>query len=388
MIRLLAALFIPGRENTGDSAVRRAYGVLCSAVGIGLNILLFAAKYIAGAVSGSIAVTADAFNNLSDAGSSIITLIGFHLAGKKPDKDHPFGHGRLEYIAGLAVSALILLMGFELGKSSVAKILSPEKLSSGWLPVVILCASILVKLYMFLYNRAAAKKLSSATMLATAKDSLSDCISTLAVLLATVAARFTDIPLDGWCGLLVAVMIFWAGVSAMRDTVSPLLGEPPTAEFISEIETIVMASGPVLGIHDLVVHDYGPCRRMISLHAEVPASGDLLELHDAIDNIERRLAETLGCDAVIHMDPVAADDENMARLRRETAALAETVASGASIHDFRIVEGPSHTNFIFDLALPYDAPLTPEQAKAHMCALVETHFKNTNAVVTVDRIYV
>ena len=388
MIRMLAAIFIPDRENTAAPAVRRAYGVLCSAVGIALNILLFAAKYVAGVLSGSIAITADAFNNLSDAGSSIITLIGFRLAGKKPDKDHPFGHGRIEYVAGLIVSMLILLMGFELGKSSVEKIISPEPMESGLLPLLILGASVLVKLYMFLYNRATARRIDSAAMLATAKDSISDAVSTLVVLAAALVARFTGAQIDGWCGLLVAAMIFYTGISSAHDTVSPLLGEPPTKEFIDSIAGYIGEFPQIVGIHDLVVHNYGPGRCMISVHAEVPADGDILELHDLIDNVERGLGEKLGCDAVIHMDPVTVNDEKVDALRREVSALAGTLGEGVSIHDFRMVEGPSHTNLIFDLVLPFDVKLTPEQAKAVMTALIEEHFDNYFAVITVDQSYV
>ena len=388
MIRLLAALFIPDHENTAGPAVRRAYGVLCSAVGIALNILLFAAKYIAGVLSGSIAITADAFNNLSDAGSSVITLIGFRLAGKKPDRDHPFGHGRIEYIAGLIVSMLILLMGYELGRSSVEKIIRPEPIETGLLPLVILGVSILVKLYMFLYNRITARKIDSAAMLATAKDSISDAVSTAVVLISALVARFTGLQIDGWCGLLVSAMILYTGVSSARDTVSPLLGEPPTREFIDSISEYFKGFEQVQGIHDLIVHDYGPGRRMISVHAEVPADGNILELHDLIDNIERGLGEELCCDVVIHMDPIAVNDERVDLLRRQVGELAGTIGEGVSIHDFRIVEGPSHTNLIFDLVLPFDVKLTPEQAREIMTALIEERYENYFAVITVDQSYV
>lgn len=388
MIRLLAALFIRDRKSYGDSKVRSAYGVLCSVVGIGLNLLLFALKYIAGVISGSIAITADAFNNLSDAGSSIITLIGFRLAGKKPDKDHPFGHGRIEYVAGLAVSFLILLMGFELGKSSVEKILHPAPVEAGWLPLLILVVSIFVKFYMFFYNRSIAKKISSAAMRATAKDSISDSVSTAVVLVCALVGRFTGLQIDGWAGLLVALVIVYAGLSSVKDTISPLLGEPPKAEFIAEIEELVLSHEHVSGVHDLLVHDYGPGRRMISLHAEVPADGDILEMHDVIDNIERELGTCLDCDAVIHMDPIAVNDENVARLRERVSALAGTLGEGVTIHDFRIVEGPSHTNLIFDLVLPFGATLTPEQARSALCAIVEEKLENCYAVITVERAYV
>ena len=292
MISLLAKLFIrPAGRAEAD--VRRAYGTLCGTVGIFLNALLFAGKFFAGVLSGSIAITADAFNNLSDAGSSFVTLLGFQLGGQKPDVHHPFGHGRLEYLSGLAVSVLILLMGVELAKSSVEKILRPEPVTASPVVLGILCASIAVKLYMTFYNRRLGKKLDSSAMLATAADSLSDCAATAAVLAATLVGHFTDLRIDGWCGILVALFILWSGLRAAKDTLDPLLGVPPTHEFVTRIRDLVLAHPAVIGIHDLIVHDYGPGRVMISLHAEVPAHRNVLELHDEIDNVEKELREKL-----------------------------------------------------------------------------------------------
>ena len=388
MLRLLASIFIPNRENISDARVRRAWGVLCSALGIALNLLLFAGKLLAGLLSGSIAVVADAFNNLSDAGSSVITLFGFRLAAKKPDRDHPFGHGRMEYVAALVVALLILLMGFELGKSSFEKILHPAAVEASTLTLVILGVSILVKLYMYIYNRAVGAKLGSAAMRATARDSLSDCVSTLAVLASALLARFTGAQLDGWAGLLVALFILWGGVGAVKDTISPLLGEPPEPAFVSEVKRLVLSYPQIVGLHDLIVHDYGPGRRMISLHAEVPASGDLLELHDVIDTAEHEIGGALGCEVLIHMDPIATDDAEPAALRREVAALATGLGAGVTLHDFRVVRGPSHTNLIFDLVLPGDNPLSPAEAKATLDALVRERWPDFRTVVTVDRSYV
>ena len=388
MLGLLSSVFIRDRENVADAGVRRAWGVLCSALGICLNLLLFAAKLLAGLLSGSIAVVADAFNNLSDAGSSVITLIGFRLAAKKPDRDHPFGHGRMEYVAGLLVSLLILLMAFELGKSAVGKILHPEAIEAGVLTLCILAAAILVKLYMFCCNRAVGKKLGSAAMLATARDSLSDCVSTLAVLICTLLARFAGLQLDGWAGVLVALFIVYTGVGAVKETVSPLLGEPPAPAFVSEIRAIVLAFPEIVGLHDLIVHDYGPGRCMVSLHAEVSADGDMLALHDVIDNAERALAERLGCAAVIHMDPIATDDAETTALRSETAALAAALGDGLTVHDFRVVRGPTHTNLIFDLVLPADDPRTPAEAKALLTERLQAAHPDCFCVITVDRSYV
>ena len=388
MIKLLARWCIPDRENVTSPAVRRAYGTLCGAVGIGLNLLLFLGKFFAGQLSGSIAVTADAFNNLSDAGSSAVTLLGFRLAGRKPDTEHPFGHGRVEYISGLAVAGLILLMGVELAKSSVAKILHPEEVTFSLLALGILAASVGVKLYMWGYNRSVGRRIRSAAMEATAMDSLSDAASTAAVLLAILVGKWTGLAVDGYVGLLVALFILFSAYKAARETLSPLLGQAPDPELVQEIRDIVAAHSAVQGIHDLVVHDYGPGRCMISLHAEVPAHGDIAELHDVIDNIERELAEKLHCQAVIHMDPIVTDDAAVAALRRRVAEAVKQVDPRMTIHDFRMVRGATHSNLIFDAVLPFSAEKTPEQAAQEIRQLVREMDGSYFAAVTVERSYV
>ena len=388
MISLLAKWLIPHREQVEDSAVRRAWGALCGFVGIGLNILLFAGKLAAGTLSGSISITADAFNNLSDAGSSVVTLLGFRLAGKKPDAGHPFGHGRLEYVSGLIVAGLILLMGAELAKSSVDKILHPEAVTFSWLAAGILLASIGVKLYMYLYNRAVGKKIKSAAMSATAADSLSDTAATSAVLLAMVIGKLTDVQLDGWVGLVVALFILWSAVQAARDTISPLLGQAPDPMLVKEIESLVMAHDTVVGIHDLVVHDYGPGRCIISLHAEVPADEQVLELHDVIDNIEEELAQKLHCEAVIHMDPVVVGDPTVTALHQQVAALVKTIDPRITIHDFRMVPGQTHTNLIFDAVIPFDERLTRQQVADRIRQMVSEMEGDYRAVVKVENSYV
>ena len=388
MIKLLARWCIPDRENVTSPAVRRAYGTLCGAVGIGLNLLLFLGKFFAGQLSGSIAVTADAFNNLSDAGSSAVTLLGFRLAGRKPDTEHPFGHGRVEYISGLAVAGLILLMGVELAKSSVAKILHPEEVTFSLLALGILAASVGVKLYMWGYNRSVGRRIRSAAMEATAMDSLSDAASTAAVLLAMLVGKWTGLAVDGYVGLLVALCILFSAYKAARETLSPLLGQAPDPELVQEIRDIVAAHSAVQGIHDLVVHDYGPGRCMISLHAEVPAHGDIAELHDVIDNIERELAEKLHCQAVIHMDPIVTDDAAVAALRRRVAEAVKQVDPRMTIHDFRMVRGATHSNLIFDAVLPFSAEKTPEQAAQEIRQLVREMDGSYFAAVTVERSYV
>lgn len=388
MIELLAKCFIKNREQTGDPAVRRAYGQLCGLVGIGLNLLLFAGKLFAGSLSGSVAITADAFNNLSDAGSSVVTLLGFHLAGKKPDPQHPFGHGRMEYISGLVVSGLILLMGVELAKSSLDKILHPAAVEFSAAALIILAASICVKLYMALYNRRIGKKLSSPAMTATAADSLSDTASTAAVLLAMLIAHWTQLDIDGWVGLLVAAFILWSGIKSAVETISPLLGQPPEKEFVDDIRRIVLSDPQILGLHDLIVHDYGPGRVMVSLHAEVPAHGDLLELHDVVDNLEMELQRRLNCHAVIHMDPVVTDDGLTEPLRHQVAALVREIDPDISIHDFRVVSGPSHTNLVFDAVLPFGKTLTPEQVRGQIVERVRALDSRYFAVVNVENSYI
>ena len=384
MIELLARWFIPHRDNTADGAVRRAYGTLCGAVGIGLNVLLFMGKFFAGQLSGSIAVTADAFNNLSDAGSSAVTLLGFRLAGKKPDPDHPFGHGRIEYISGLIVAGLILLMGVELAKSSFDKILYPEEVTFSALAVVILAVSVAAKLYMWHYNRRIGGKIRSAAMEATASDSLSDAAATSAVLLAMLIGRWTGLAVDGYVGMVVALFILFSAYKAAKETLSPLLGQAPDPELVQHIRDIVEEHDTVVGIHDLVVHDYGPGRQMVSLHAEVPASGDILQLHDVIDNIERELHEKLHVQAVIHMDPIVTDDETVDALRRQVAELVRQVEPRMTVHDLRVIRGTTHTNLVFDAVLPLDAAITPAEAGRRIREKVAELDGDYYAVVTVE----
>ena len=388
MISLLAKKFIKDYKNVTSSAVRQAYGMLCGIVGICLNIVLFALKFFAGTISGSIAITADAFNNLSDAGASVVTLLGFKLAGKKPDPDHPFGHGRIEYLSGLAVSMVILLMGFELLCDSVDKILHPEAVEFSLLAVFILLASICGKCYMYLYNHAVGKKIDSDAMQATATDSLSDCIATGAVLLSTLVGHWTNLRIDGWCGLIVSGLILFAGYNAAKDTIAPLLGQPPEQEFVDEIERTVMAHTLVRGIHDLVVHDYGPGRVMITLHAEVPADHNIMDIHDEIDLIEVELREKLGCEATIHMDPIDMNDTTVMETRKKVAQLVTLIDEQITIHDFRMVTGPTHTNVIFDAVVPFAFRLSDKEVEERIKDAVRTLDGNYFAVIQIDKSYV
>ena len=375
-------------KNYKNPEIRRAYGVLCGCVGILLNIFLFALKLLAGTLSKSIAITADAINNLSDAGSSFITLIGFRFAGKKPDVDHPFGHGRFEYISGFVVSMAIIMMGFELVKSSVSKILHPADIDMGMVSVIILVVSILVKLYMAYFNRRIGKKINSSAMKATSVDSLSDACATFVVLVSMIVIRISGLNIDGYVGVLVSLFIFYAGYNAAKDTIDPLLGKNPDPEFVESIKNIVMSHDNVVGIHDMVVHDYGPGRVMVSLHAEVPGDGDIFELHDAIDHIERELTEELGCSAVIHMDPIETNNEIVNALREKVNDGVVLLIEGASIHDFRMVQGPTHTNLIFDVVVPYGVKESDEQVKEKISKMVQIIDETYFTVINIDRLYI
>lgn len=364
MVTILAKIFI--KNETDHGKIRQIYGMICGLVGISLNILLFIGKFIAGSLSNSIAITADAFNNLSDAGSSTVTLVGFRLAGQKPDPDHPFGHGRIEYLSGLIVSAAILIMAFELIRDSISKIINPHETQFSLLSMGILAISIIVKLYMCYYNRRIGKKIDSAAMRATAIDSLSDTLATSVVLISSIISHFAGWNIDGYCGVLVGLFIFYAGIMAGKETLDPLLGQPPEAEFVGKINDTVLNHKGVLGIHDLIVHDYGPGRQMISLHAEVPAEGDMLEMHDLIDRIEMELHGKLGCQAVIHMDPIVTSDERVTKLKQVITEITAGIGAELAIHDFRMVPGNTHTNLIFDVEVPFDFSLEDAQVIAQI----------------------
>ena len=361
MITFLASLFIKDSKNYKEPSVRQAYGVLSGTVGIGLNILLFFGKWLAGTISGSIAIIADAFNNLSDAGSSIITLIGFRLSGQEPDPEHPFGHGRMEYISGLLVSVAILVMGFELIGSSIGKLRSPEPIESSALVFGILIASILVKLYMFFYNHSLSKKIESAAMKATSVDSLSDTVATTLVLIATLISKYTGLLLDGWFGILVGLFILYTGGSTLKETIDLLLGQPPKQEFIDEVKEIVLGHSMVHGVHDLIVHDYGPGRVMISLHAEVDVNGDIQDIHEQIDHIEHELQEKLHCSATIHMDPIVTDDKEVLAMKAKVEEMVHFLDESFSMHDFRMVKGSTRTNLIFDVEVPRKTSYTDNE---------------------------
>ena len=384
----LVRLFIKDCDNVTDPAVREKYGILSGAVGIVLNLLLSAGKLFAGLMTGSISITADAFNNLSDAGSSVVTLVGFKLAGQKADDGHPFGHGRAEYLAGLLVSLMILLVGVELGRSSIGKILHPEAVDFSLVSTAILAASILVKLWMGQFNRDLGRKIGSAAMAATAADSLSDAVATTAVLAGTLVNRFAHVNIDGWVGLAVAVFILRSGWGAAKDTINPLLGESPDPELVKQLRELVLSHPQVVGMHDLIIHDYGPGRRLCSFHAEVPQDADILDAHDAIDHIEREIKEKFGIETTVHMDPIATADEKVNQLRRQVADLARVVEPEMTIHDFRVVRGPTHTNVIFDAVVPHKCRLTDEEVLQRLRRAVSALDPAYQAVIQIDRAYV
>ena len=390
MIKLLSRIFIKDYNNYESPAVRSSYGVLCGGFGIFLNILLFIGKFLAGTLAKSVSITADAFNNLADAGSSIITLLGFRLARQKPDTKHPFGHGRIEYIAGLLVSAAIILMGFELAKSSISKIISPEPIEFSVLTAAILVCSILVKLYMVFYNKSIGKKIKSATLGATSLDSCSDCIATSVVLVSSLIAHFFKINIDGYCGVLVAAFVIYSGIRALQETITPLLGQAPDREFIERIQKLIEEFPEITGIHDLIVHDYGPGRLMISLHAEMPVyeDSDIFAMHDIIDNAERLLSKELECLVTIHLDPTRSNDEKVAELKAKTVNVLHGISPELSLHDFRVVPGPTHTNLIFDVVVPFDLKLKEDEITEKLnSAVSEWDDAKYYVVVSFDRPY-
>ena len=385
MVRILAGIFIKNRLDYANPSVRKSYGIITGVLGIVLNILLSAGKFFAGIISGSISIIADAFNNLSDAGSSLISLVGFHIADKKPDSDHPFGHGRMEYISGLVVSMLILVMGFELGKSSIEKIISPQPIETDMVTIIILVAAILVKVYMNFYNRYYGNKINSASMKATAMDSLSDVVATTVVLISVIVSKYSGLNIDGYTGMAVSVFIFYAGIRSIKETSDPLLGQAPDPDFVKEIRQIVSEYPDIVGIHDLIVHDYGPGRRIVSLHGEVSEKGDMVVLHDMIDRCERDISDRLNCLVTIHMDPITINDARVDGIKQMILEQIHAHNEKITIHDFRIVDGPSHTNIIFDAVMPNDYKGTDKQLRKRFEEIIESLPGNCVGVITIDR---
>lgn len=392
MIRLLAKWFIHEKETDAPERVRSAYGVLSGCFGIFLNLVLFTVKLVFGLLAGAVSLVADAFNNLGDAGSSVISLFGFRLASKKPDRDHPYGHGRFEYIAGLFVSIAILLMGWALFKNAFSVLLhggEPAYTAHFWPSVAVMVFAILIKLYMFGYNRALGKRFDSPALRAVAFDSLSDTVATSAVLLSAFLTRFVPLPEwirpDAWCGILVSLFILYTGLKSIRETSAPLLGRRPDPAFVQAIEQATTSFEGIGGVHDVIVHDYGPGRVFVSLHAEVPADANVREIHDVIDSAEKYLSERFGCNATIHMDPIITDDPETSNLKRAIAAHLAGIDPRIGMHDFRIVRGPSGTVLFFDVALPYDFQTSEKALLDGIETAAKAISPKLHTVVDIDR---
>ena len=385
MIQFLVKRFIPEYENVTDPRVRSQYGVFGGMVGIICNIFLFLVKFIAGAATGAVSVMADAFNNLSDAGSSVVTLIGFKMAGKPADPDHPYGHGRIEYLSGLFISVAILLMGAELLKSSVDKILHPEQIEVTLFSVFVLVLAILLKFWMAHFNRTLGERISSEAMRATAADSMSDCVATTAVLLGMIICRLTSWNVDGYMGVLVSVFVLKAGFDSAKETVQPLLGTAPDPELVAEIEKFVLKNEMVLGIHDLAVHDYGPGRLMVSLHAEVDGSKNVMDIHEAIDLIEHEMNEKFQCETTIHMDPIAIDDKDVNEAKEAVRKIVEDMNSEWRFHDFRMVKGVNNSNLVFDLVVPADQLKDAEKIGTWLSERIHKEYPGYTAVIKVEQ---
>lgn len=388
MSKLLLKLFVKDYENVKDPAVRERYGILSGAVGIVLNLLLCAGKFIVGAASHSIAVTADAFNNLSDAGSSIVTLFGFKLSAKKPDKDHPFGHGRFEYISALAVAFLVLLMAVELIKSSVGKIINPDEIKFSVPTVIVLVMSILGKLWLAFFNKKLGKAINSPAMTAVVTDSLGDICATAASLLSIIVARLFSVNIDGYVGVTVALLVLYAGYGILKDTVSPLLGEPPSKEIVNELVGLVTSFEGIKGIHDLVLHNYGANAIFGSVHVEVRSDADFVATHDMLDLIEHLALEKFNIHLVIHPDPLVFDDDRINALHSMVNGVIKEIDPSLTIHDFRVVDGPTHTNLIFDLVRPYGFKMSDRELENTVKSEIKAKKDNCFVVMTIETDYI
>ena len=387
MGKLLIRIFVKDHENTDDPKVRERYGKFAGVVGIVSNLILCIMKILIGLVSRSIAIIADGINNLADASSSIITLVGFKLASQPEDEDHPYGHARIEYLTGLFISIVIIVIGLQLLRTSIDKILHPDPLEFSCLTIIILVAAILIKLWQSLFNRSIGRKIRSVTLIATAADSRNDVISTSAVLISVIVGKFTGIQIDGYMGCLVALFIIWSGIQLVRETTSPLLGEAPDQELVDSIAEIVKKEPGVLGIHDLMVHNYGPGKIFASMHIEVDADGDLMESHDMIDNIEKRIKDELHVEFVVHMDPVKTDDPLITKMKKIIADALLPLDGVDNIHDFRIVPGPTHTNIIFDVVLAADCSLSEKEITGIAAEAARSVDNDFYVVITFDHAY-
>lgn len=388
MTNFLIRLFIGKNKDVTDPKVRGKYANLAGITGILLNVLLFIGKLTLGIIAGSVAIIADAFNNISDAGSSVVTLIGFRLANKPVDKEHPLGHGRLEYVTGFIVDMLIILVGFELLTSSIEKIVDPAPTSVGNITLYILIGAILVKVWLFFFYRKIGKVIRSSAIKAAAFDSLSDCIATTLVLVSAIVARIWGYPIDGWAGILVAAFILFTGCKAAKETIDLLLGSPPDPEFVKEIYAFYKDYPRIVGIHDVMVHDYGPGRQIVSFHAEVPSDEDINIAHEEVDKMERDMHEKFGCIVTIHLDPIVLNDPLVNEMHDLAVKAAQAVDPSFSIHDFRMTIGENSVNVIFDLVLPADCKMCKEEAENLVAQKIREEKPNTFCVIRAEHPYV
>lgn len=388
MSKLIVKLFIKDYQNTKSSAVREKYGILGSIAGIIINILLSVGKYLIGTITNSIAITADAVNNLTDATSSLITLVSFKMAGRKPDKDHPFGHGRIEYVAAVAVGFLVLLMGYELIKSSIHKILNPEEVVFSVPAVIVLVLSIFGKIWLALFNRYLGKQINSPVMAAVVTDSISDITATTITLIALIVSKFTSAPIDGYMGIVVSFFILYAGYGILKESINIILGAPPSKELVDELVEFIMSHEQIIGIHDLVIHSYGESRIFASIHAEIPADGDILDAHDTIDIIERKVKEKFGIELVVHMDPLVVNDEKVAQYHNIVHGALMEIDDTLNMHDFRVVEGSSHINFIFDILVPHSFKMSDKDLIDLLTEKIRAIDETYCIVVTIDNCYI
>lgn len=388
MTNFIIKMFIKDYENVNDPKVRESYGVTSSIVGLIANILLSVGKIVTGFLFNSISVMADGVNNVSDAASSVITLIGFKISGKPADKDHPFGHARVEYLTGLILGIAVLLVGVELIKSSFDKIMNPSRTTFSLAMVIVLVLSILIKLWLSLFYNKLGSKIASSTIIASSTDSRNDVISTAVVLISLFISRATGFEIDGYVGVLVAIFILYSGYEILKDILNPLLGEMPDEDFVKSIEDKILTYDGILNIHDLVVHNYGPNRYFATVHAEVDAKEDIMKAHDLIDNIERDFARELNINLVIHLDPIITDDKEINALKSMTEEKIKSIDERLTIHDFRVVKGETHTNLIFDVLVPVDCDMKSQE----LVSLIEKEIQSENetyfAVITVDKNYV
>ncbi len=387
MNEFLCKTFVKDHDNVTDPKVRQSYGKFAGLVGILSNVLLCAAKIVTGIIAGSIAIVADGINNLADASSSLITLAGFKLASMPEDEEHPYGHARYEYITGMIVSILIIVVGGELLKSSVDKILHPSPLEFSWTVCGVLVLAIAIKIWQARFNIFVGKKINSLTLAATGADSRNDVIATSAVLVSILAGHYLDLQIDGYMGVLVALFIIWSGISLVRETMSPLLGEAPDPALIDQISHMALEPAGVLGIHDLVVHNYGPGKIFASIHIEVDADGDLMESHGMVDNIERHIASSLGIEITAHLDPIRVNDPLIQKLNSITAETTKTMAGVSHVHDLRAVTGPTHTNVIFDIMVEPDCLLTSKEIHQAFTKAIQAEYPNFYVVINFDKPY-